>query len=238
MQMTGRSMTSSEDGRYKFTGKERDASDGLDYFGKRYYDSWKAGWDQVDPMSDEHPEASPYNYVMNNPLKNIDLEGDSAAVSNNNDASNAAKMAIVVGAAADILDLFDPEPLSHLLLGLAASATVSSLTSENIGPGFVKAENNDQSEDKKAVDETIKDASKGKVSSSKQYNKEGGFDQANKDFDKLAGSKSKIQNRGNGTRTATTPEGTKLTVRPTSTEGKPTLDIDIAGQRIIKIRYK
>jgi RHS repeat-associated protein len=82
MQMTGRSMTSSEDGRYKFTGKERDASEGLDYFGARYYDSWKPGWDQVDPMSDEHPEENPYNYVMDNPIKNVDFDGDSATVIN------------------------------------------------------------------------------------------------------------------------------------------------------------
>jgi RHS repeat-associated protein len=76
MQMTGRSMTSSEDGRYKFTGKERDASDGLDYFGKRYYDSWKAGWDQTDPMKDKYQWLSPYNYCQNNPLRNIDPDGN------------------------------------------------------------------------------------------------------------------------------------------------------------------
>ncbi len=76
MQMTGRSYTSSADQRYKFTGKERDASTGLDYFGKRYYDSWKGGWDQVDPMQDKYPGWSSYNYVTDNPERNVDPDGN------------------------------------------------------------------------------------------------------------------------------------------------------------------
>jgi RHS repeat-associated protein len=75
MVMTGRSSTSSADGRYKFTGKERDASDGLDYFGARYYDQWRGGWDQVDPMADANGGVSPYNYCSNNPIGMIDQKG-------------------------------------------------------------------------------------------------------------------------------------------------------------------
>jgi RHS repeat-associated protein len=73
--MTGRSLTASEDGRYKFTGKERDASDGLDYFGARYYDSWNGRWGQVDPKASKYPAWSSYNYVENNPLVNNDFDG-------------------------------------------------------------------------------------------------------------------------------------------------------------------
>jgi RHS repeat-associated protein len=73
--MTGRSSTSSEDGRYKFTGKELDATEGLYYFGSRYYDPWRGGWDQVDPWIDKYPGYSPYNYTLNNPLRLIDLKG-------------------------------------------------------------------------------------------------------------------------------------------------------------------
>ena len=75
MQMTGRSYTSSADQRYKFTGKELDAPDGLYYFGRRYYDSWRAQWGQVDPMSDKYPGWSPYVYCHNNPLRLIDPNG-------------------------------------------------------------------------------------------------------------------------------------------------------------------
>ncbi len=73
--MTGRSYTSSADQRYKFTGKERDASTGLDYFGARYYDSWRGQWLQVDPMSVFHPEWNSYNYTYDNPIDYIDPAG-------------------------------------------------------------------------------------------------------------------------------------------------------------------
>ena len=86
MQMTGRSMTSSEDGRYKFTGKERDASEGLDYFGARYYDSWKAGWDQVDPWDYKYPSHSPYNYCTNNPIRFVDTTGKGGGFGDPTDA--------------------------------------------------------------------------------------------------------------------------------------------------------
>ena len=76
--LNGRSYTSSADQRYKFTEKERDGSTGLDYFGARFYDSWRAQWLQVDPMAGKYPAWSPYNYCLNNPLNVLDLQGDSA----------------------------------------------------------------------------------------------------------------------------------------------------------------
>ena len=85
MQMTGRSYTSSADQRYKFTGKERDANTGLDYFGARYYDSWRGQWLQVDPHFTFYPSLSPYNYAGNNPIIIIDPNGmDSTDFQNQN----------------------------------------------------------------------------------------------------------------------------------------------------------
>ncbi len=75
MQMTGRSYTSSADQRYKFSGKERDASTGLDYFGARYYESTSGRWLSVDPMADKYPGWSSYNYVEDNPERNVDPDG-------------------------------------------------------------------------------------------------------------------------------------------------------------------
>jgi RHS repeat-associated protein len=46
-----------------FTGKERDAETGLDYFGFRYYMPAVGRWTSVDPPADQFPEWSPYNYV-------------------------------------------------------------------------------------------------------------------------------------------------------------------------------
>jgi RHS repeat-associated protein len=81
MQMPTRNQTASADARYKFTGKERDvetaygSAQGYDYFGARYYDSWRGQWGQVDPMSPLRPEYSPYAYVYNNPSSLIDPFG-------------------------------------------------------------------------------------------------------------------------------------------------------------------
>jgi RHS repeat-associated protein len=74
-QMDLRNRTASADGRYKFTGKERDASTGLDYFGARYYDSWNGRWNQVDPLVNKYPGWSSYNYCLDNSLKSFDPNG-------------------------------------------------------------------------------------------------------------------------------------------------------------------
>ena len=61
--------------RYKFTGKERDAETGYDYFGARYYASGNLSWLSVDPLADKYPQISPYAYCNWNPVKNIDPDG-------------------------------------------------------------------------------------------------------------------------------------------------------------------
>jgi RHS repeat-associated protein len=68
-----------------FTGKERDAESGLDYFGARYYTSSMGRF--MSPDWDSKPQAVPYadladpqslnlySYVLNHPLNSIDLNG-------------------------------------------------------------------------------------------------------------------------------------------------------------------
>jgi RHS repeat-associated protein len=68
-----------------FTGKERDAESGLDYFGARYYASNMGRW--MSPDWSVKPEAVPYSsldnpqslnlygYVNNNPLRTFDPDG-------------------------------------------------------------------------------------------------------------------------------------------------------------------
>jgi RHS repeat-associated protein len=58
-----------------FTGKERDAETGMDYFGARYYLAALGRWDSVDPLGEKHPEWSPYNYVLGNPMVLVDPDG-------------------------------------------------------------------------------------------------------------------------------------------------------------------
>mgnify|MGYP001472036758 CR=1 FL=1 len=61
----------------KFTGKERDEEGGLnlDYFGARFYNPALGKWLGVDPLADQYPSLSPYNYAANNPLFFVDPNG-------------------------------------------------------------------------------------------------------------------------------------------------------------------
>ena len=63
------------DERYKFTGKERDAETGYDYFGARYYMPLLYHWTKVDPLVDDYLHISPYAYCNWNPIKFVDPDG-------------------------------------------------------------------------------------------------------------------------------------------------------------------
>ena len=63
------------DERYKFTGKERDAETGYDYFGARFYDYRKGIWNSVDPLADKYPNVTPYLYCNGNPIMMVDPNG-------------------------------------------------------------------------------------------------------------------------------------------------------------------
>jgi RHS repeat-associated protein len=65
---------------HHFTGKERDAESGNDYFGARYYASNMGRWMLPDlPFADQNPDNPQswnlYGYVRNNPLNSIDTNG-------------------------------------------------------------------------------------------------------------------------------------------------------------------
>lgn len=79
--MPGRSFTATgQTGyRYGFNGKENDnevkgAGNSLD-FGARIYDSRLGRWLSTDPLVAKYPFASPYNFVLNNPINAIDPDG-------------------------------------------------------------------------------------------------------------------------------------------------------------------
>jgi RHS repeat-associated protein len=63
-----------------FTGHERDADTGLDYFGARYYRPQVGRFTTVDPLGASAKVANPqsfnrYAYALNNPLRYIDPDG-------------------------------------------------------------------------------------------------------------------------------------------------------------------
>ena len=63
------------DERFKFTGKERDAETGYDYFGARFYWSVDGIFTTVDPLADKYPGNTPYLYCGGNPIMLVDPDG-------------------------------------------------------------------------------------------------------------------------------------------------------------------
>ena len=64
----------------KFTGKERDAETGLDYFGARYFSGAQGRFTSPDPEIIPRDITNPqvwnkYAYTLNNPLRNVDPDG-------------------------------------------------------------------------------------------------------------------------------------------------------------------
>lgn len=63
---------------YKYNGKELDRVAGLntyDYGAKQYFSALSV-WDRVDPKCEEDYGVNPYAYCRNNPIKNIDKDGN------------------------------------------------------------------------------------------------------------------------------------------------------------------
>ena len=68
---------------YQFTGYEKDQETGLHYAGARYYDSRLSTFLSVDRFAEKFPGQSPYCYAGNNPIRYMDVNGDSIWITHN-----------------------------------------------------------------------------------------------------------------------------------------------------------
>ncbi|KGE87952.1 MAG: RHS repeat domain-containing protein [Phaeodactylibacter xiamenensis] len=69
--------TVAPEGHYRYNGKELNEDYGMDLYeyGFRWYDAAIGRFMGVDPIADEFPYLSVYNYASNDPVTNIDLHG-------------------------------------------------------------------------------------------------------------------------------------------------------------------
>ena len=61
--------------RYRYNGKEKDEESGLYEYGQRYYAPWLCRFVSVDPIAEDYPQLSSYNYAGNKPITSPDIEG-------------------------------------------------------------------------------------------------------------------------------------------------------------------
>jgi len=69
---------------YKYNGKEFDNKNGLNWYdyGARHYDAALGRFVSIDRFAEKYPLLSPYQYAANNPVVNVDVNGDSVVVLN------------------------------------------------------------------------------------------------------------------------------------------------------------
>ena len=98
-----------------------------------------------------------------------------------------------------------------------------------------KRKGDDVAKGTSSVDDLIKNSKPGRGTKgrTKQFDRSGGLDQANKDFDSL--NPSGVKDIPGG-RTGTLSDGSKVNVRNTSTDGRPTLEIQ-RGKNKTKFRF-
>ena len=70
---------------YKYNGKELDTKKGLNWYdyGARHYDAALGRFTTNDRFAEKYYSMSPYQYVANNPVNNIDVNGDTIVVNPN-----------------------------------------------------------------------------------------------------------------------------------------------------------
>ena len=66
---------------YLFNAKELDEETGMYYYGARYYDPRLSLWMSCDRLSEKYPQLSSYNFCAENPMRFVDLKGDSLQLS-------------------------------------------------------------------------------------------------------------------------------------------------------------
>ncbi len=209
---------------FAFSGKEQDQETGLYYFGARYYDPHTYQWLCVDPLAEKTFGKSPYNYCLNNPIKNIDPDGKIALV---DDAAILGYLFVTA--------IITSPPMQEKIKE-ATNATINAIRDL---PNIIKNEQH-SGEQEKVIDEILGNSTKGEKTSGRvdEYRKKGGMEQADKDFDKINPDKVKDipTDYGKG-RTGTLDDGRKINVRPGSKTGPPTIEIQKGDSRI-KIRYE
>ncbi|MCU7866741.1 MAG: RHS repeat-associated core domain-containing protein, partial [Candidatus Thiodiazotropha sp. (ex Lucinoma borealis)] len=201
----------------RYPGQYHDRESGYYYNYFRDYDPATGRYLQPDPIG-LGGGLNTYAYVGGNPLLYTDSDGEFFML--------AALASPTVWA------------------GIAAITATWMYTHPDAVPGLLDALHNESADgdhvDCPNSDAPVDDAKPGKKKKGKttQWEKDGGFDQANDDFDGLNPDNVRPINTKYGpSRTGTLPDGRSVVVRPGSSDGRPTLEVRKPNGRGHEVRY-
>ncbi len=215
-----------------YTGHKFDKEIGLSYMQARYYDPTIGRFYSNDPVGfrDVH-SFNRYAYANNNPYKYTDPDG------------KRPKPRIIPLRPTSSPPGGMPSDMAQAY-GHSGSSGSSGVTFDFKRTSIYKAFDAVFNESADPVDGILEDASEGRKTKgrAKIHDKTGGMDQANEDFDSIVDPdsiESITDGSGDEGRRGTLNDGSGRTaiVRPNSTDGRPTVEIQ-QGKNRIKIRYE
>jgi RHS repeat-associated protein len=224
-----------------FAGKKSDKVTGLSYMGARYYDPVTARFMGVDPVGVDLENLHSFNryaYANNNPYKYVDPDGRAGQL------IVVGMGILVIGGAYYAIAPPSQQQGMRDSLGRLMRAIGSALQSESSaladkGNAEPDKGTDNGGKDGAQVEAPVPGATEGEKTGggTRTWTKPGGFDEANKDFDKL--NPANVGDKGNGVRVGTLEDGRRVIVRPNSSDGRPTIEIQRPdGKRAgDKIRY-